>query len=151
MRSILLLFPFYRWWSWDMERLCNGPSHSPTQELGTSSLTEETAFTTFLCFPPLCITSINEGLLLCNKNFCPRMWDFSIWIGSFTWALSLNSNSFICIDWVNKRLPSHWRWCRANLYAQVQGFTTVQASLPPSQSNALVKMKKAVKLTALGN
>lgn len=69
-----------------------GPGNHPTQCLGSGSRAR--VFNRIFYFIP----SIIEGPLQCHENFCPRIWDFKIWVGSFTLTPSLNSISFICTD-----------------------------------------------------
>ena len=98
MRRILLLFPFYRWWNWDTERLSSWPESLLYPGFGPKPSGSGACSFNHTSLLPVCIVSITEGLLQCTESFCSRMWDFNIWIGSFALTLSSHSSSFICID-----------------------------------------------------
>ena len=124
-----------------------GPGNHPTQCSGSGSRAR--VFNCIFYFIP----SIIEGPLQCHENFCPRMWDFKIWVGSFTLTPSLNSISFICTDFGLKdsglmlrmvlAKPLLPRWSRA--------VSTPHCQLPTSKPGHHPPENKAVNLTALGN
>ena len=124
-----------------------GPGNHPTQCSDSGSWAR-----VFNCIFYL-VPSIIEGPLQCHENFCPRIWDFKIWMGSFTLTPSLNSISVICVDFGLKDsgLNAEDGVGQAFVTQMGKGSVCTTVPTPHLHTRARPHENKAVNLTALGN